>query len=79
MSSPQYINEPAILAWECANEPHTSDQYEENLGLQPGAIVNAWLDNVSAFIKSLDPSHLVCTGEEGYRAGKHETVPTKVC
>ena len=52
-----YKDEPAILAWELANEPRSSDP--------SGGIVTNWLTEMSAFIKSIDANHLVASGEEG--------------
>lgn len=46
-------------AGELANEPHTSDHYESNRGLKPGVLVNGWLCQLSSYVKSLDPKHLV--------------------
>ncbi|KAK9817067.1 hypothetical protein WJX72_009014 [[Myrmecia] bisecta] len=63
----QYRSDPTILAWECANEPHTSDNYEKSRGWTPGHLVYNWLSEMSAFIRSQDPNHLIATGEEGYR------------
>jgi mannan endo-1,4-beta-mannosidase len=53
-----YKDEPAILAWELANEPRSSDV--------SGQIVLKWADEMSSFIKSIDTNHLVATGEEGF-------------
>lgn len=35
-----YRDDPVILAWELANEPQTSDNYERNLGTTPGLLVH---------------------------------------
>jgi mannan endo-1,4-beta-mannosidase len=51
-----YKDDPAIFAWELANEPR---------GYQNGTNFNAWIDNTAAYIKSLDINHLVTTGCEG--------------
>lgn len=51
-----YRDEPAIMAWEIANEPRG--------GKHPAALVR-FLDETARFIKSLDPNHLVTTGSEG--------------
>ena len=53
-----YRDEPAILGWELANEPRSSDRST--------ALITAWAAELSSFIKSLDPNHLVGTGEEGF-------------
>ncbi len=54
-----YKEEPAILAWELGNElrnpaPGNAD-----------ALV-AWMTEMAAFIKSVDPNHLVADGGEGF-------------
>jgi mannan endo-1,4-beta-mannosidase len=46
-----YRDDPAIFAWELANEPR---RYPDE-----------WIDDTAAFIKSLDPNHMVTTGSEG--------------
>jgi mannan endo-1,4-beta-mannosidase len=53
-----YKDEPAIMAWELANEPRSSDP--------SGEIVYRWLDEMSTFVKSVDSNHLVGSGEEGF-------------
>jgi mannan endo-1,4-beta-mannosidase len=53
-----YRDDPAIMMWELANEPRSSDP--------AGNLVYEWAGEVSAFIKSVDPHHLVATGEEGH-------------
>ncbi len=52
-----YINDPTIMAWELANEPRGFHNNTTDF--------NLWIDNTAAFIKSLDPNHLVTTGCEG--------------
>ncbi|MBI3544309.1 MAG: cellulase family glycosylhydrolase [Deltaproteobacteria bacterium] len=52
----RFANEPTIMAWELANEPR---------GVKNVEAFNAWLDGMAAYIKSLDPNHLVTTGSEG--------------
>jgi mannan endo-1,4-beta-mannosidase len=46
-----YRDDPTIFSWELANEPR---RYPD-----------AWIDETAAYIKSLDPNHLVTTGSEG--------------
>jgi mannan endo-1,4-beta-mannosidase len=47
------------MAWELANEPRP---------MRPSAInsYKKWISNSAAFIKKLDPNHLVTLGTEGY-------------
>lgn len=54
-----YKDEPAILAWETGNELDYDDVKE---GLPTSAIMDSWTSDLSAFIKSLDPNHLVIDG-----------------
>ena len=59
ISGKRYINDPAILAWEIANEPRpmrsaANDAYAK------------WIADTAAFIKSKDTHHLVTTGHEGW-------------
>ena len=54
----KYIDEPAIMAWELANEPRPmwpalGERYAE------------WIREVAAEIKSLDRNHLLTIGHEG--------------
>ena len=63
----KYRDEPAIMAWELANEPRPGERAED-----PDAVFGAflaWVDSTSAYIHSLDPHHLVTTGSEGYQGG----------
>ncbi len=53
-----YTEEPAIMAWELANEPRP---------MRPGVITEykAWINATAEFIKSKDKNHLVTIGSEG--------------
>jgi len=53
-----YRDEPAILAWELGNE-------FRNPGRQADDLL-AWQEEMAAYIKSLDPNHLVSDGGEGF-------------
>jgi mannan endo-1,4-beta-mannosidase len=52
-----YRDEATIMAWELANEPRG---FHNN-----AASFNTWIDSTAAYIKGLDPNHLVTTGCEG--------------
>ncbi|KAL4735587.1 glycoside hydrolase superfamily [Aspergillus similis] len=54
----RYIDSPAVFAWELANEPRCN-------GCET-SVLHKWIENTSAYIKSLDPAHLVCIGDEGF-------------
>lgn len=53
-----YINEPAIMAWELANEPRP---------MRPASneVYKQWTTSTAAYIKSIDKNHLVTLGAEG--------------
>lgn len=60
----QYRDEPAIMAWELANEPRCE--------IPGGAeILIAWADEMSRFVRSLDGNHLVALGDEGFFRRAH--------
>ncbi|HUI29547.1 MAG TPA: hypothetical protein VLX91_04985 [Candidatus Acidoferrales bacterium] len=54
-----YYEEPAIMAWELANEPRPGrdDKYLKEY--------YRWIDSTAHFIHSIDRNHLVTTGNEG--------------
>jgi mannan endo-1,4-beta-mannosidase len=49
-----YAEEPAILAWELANEPRADR-----------ATLVEWADEMAAHVKAIDAGHLVAVGDEG--------------
>lgn len=57
------------MAWELANEPRCGADDERNLPRSPDGcdpeLVTGWIDEMSTFIKELDPYHLVTWGGEG--------------
>lgn len=54
-----YYEEPAIMGWELANEPRPgrNDRYLTEY--------YRWIDSTAHYIHSIDPNHLVTTGNEG--------------
>jgi mannan endo-1,4-beta-mannosidase len=52
----RYRDDPTIFSWELANEPRRHPE--------------EWIDDTAAYIKSLDPNHLVTTGSEGNPPGE---------
>src|SRR5215204_4913345 len=58
ISKKRYIDDPAIMAWELANEPRP---------MRPAAEKDykKWIADVAALIKSKDKNHLVVIGHEG--------------
>jgi len=51
----KYRDDPTVFSWELANEPRNYPA--------------EWVDETAAYIKSLDPNHLVTTGSEGSVGG----------
>ncbi|RDW76884.1 glycoside hydrolase 5 family protein [Aspergillus mulundensis] len=65
----RYRDSPVIMAWELANEPRCGADGVRNLprsedGCNP-ELLTSWIDEMSTFIKRLDPHHLVTWGGEG--------------
>jgi mannan endo-1,4-beta-mannosidase len=54
----EYRDDPTIFSWELANEPR---RYPVD-----------WINDTAAYIKSLDPNHLVTTGSEGTPPGESQ-------
>ncbi|KAI0381301.1 glycoside hydrolase family 5 protein [Hypomontagnella monticulosa] len=64
----RYKDSPAIMAWELANEPRCGADKVRNLptsGNCTADTLTKWIDEMSGFVKSLDPDHLVTWGGEG--------------
>ncbi|THX26087.1 cellulase [Aureobasidium pullulans] len=64
----RYKNSPAIMAWELANEPRCAGDAVRNLpssGNCTAALLTSWTDEMSTYIRSLDPYHLITWGGEG--------------
>jgi mannan endo-1,4-beta-mannosidase len=52
----KYRDDTAVFSWELANEPRRYPQ--------------SWIDDTAAYIKALDPNHMVTTGSEGAPPGE---------
>jgi mannan endo-1,4-beta-mannosidase len=59
----RYRDDPAIFAWQLANEARS--------GWASGGALNAWIGEMSDYIKSIDPNHMVSTGIEGFYSLGH--------
>ena len=55
----KYIDDPAIMAWELANEPRPMRPASDEA-------YKKWISDTVAMIKAKDPNHLVTTGHEGW-------------
>jgi mannan endo-1,4-beta-mannosidase len=58
----RYRDDPAIMAWQLANEPRPSPMRAREGDY---AAFIAWVGTTASFIRSLDPNHLISTGSEG--------------
>ena len=86
-----YKDEPAIAAWELANEPRcqgsghygTSNECVKDYAVYnttPVAVrITAWVTEMSAFIKSIDARHLVAVGDEGFLCEEYQTCGDTTC
>jgi mannan endo-1,4-beta-mannosidase len=54
-----YRDDPAIFAWELINEPRVQ-------GDASGDVLQAWIEDVAAYAKTLDDAHLLTVGTEGF-------------
>lgn len=64
----KYTDDPAIMAWQLANEPRIFTPENE-------AAFTGWLNATVNLIDSLDPNHLISTGSEG-KAGSNDDLQT---
>ncbi len=62
-----YREDPAIFAWELANEPRAMnlESYDSPTGWDTRTLVD-WAREMSAFVESLDPNHMISVGDEGF-------------
>jgi mannan endo-1,4-beta-mannosidase len=58
-----YRDDPAIMAWQLANEPRPGGSSE--VGREHMQAYLAWIGGTARLIKSMDPNHMVSTGSEG--------------
>ena len=63
VTSRLYRDDPAILSWQLANEPRPGGS--TGAGRKHMKAYLAWIDGSARLIKSLDPNHMVSTGNEG--------------
>ncbi|TVU44310.1 hypothetical protein EJB05_03746, partial [Eragrostis curvula] len=62
-----YRDDPTIFGWELMNEPRCDAD-------PTGAMVQAWVEEMAPYVKSIDAAHLVTAGLEGfYGDGAHES------
>jgi mannan endo-1,4-beta-mannosidase len=64
----RYRYSPAIMAWELINEPRCGADGVRNLPRSDNCtpdLITEWIDEMSTYIKRIDPNHLVTWGGEG--------------
>ncbi|KAL0903240.1 hypothetical protein M5K25_027600 [Dendrobium thyrsiflorum] len=59
ISGIQYRDDPTILAWELINEPRCNSDIS-------GDTIQAWIEEMSAYVKTIDKNHLLEIGLEGF-------------
>lgn len=64
-SGRQYKDEPSIMCWELCNEGRNWDWGGETRQEAVNTSVD-WYCEMAQYIKSMDPNHLVSTGEDGF-------------
>jgi len=62
-----YRDDPTIFSWELANEPRCKNgtAFDRGSGWTSQTITR-WAEEMSSYIKSLDPNHMVSVGDEGF-------------
>ena len=64
----RFKDSPAIMAWELTNEMRCGGDAVRNLPRSANctpALLDSWIDEMSTYVKTLDPHHLVTWGGEG--------------
>ena len=64
-----YVDDATIMSWQLANEPRPGNSKTTAAEKQ---IYIDWINGVTAYIKSLDPHHLVSTGSEGIKGSAED-------
>ncbi|MDP4181381.1 MAG: cellulase family glycosylhydrolase, partial [Bacillota bacterium] len=59
-----YKEDPTVFAWELMNEPRYQDAGENSTGIT----LRKWTDEMGAFIKDMDPNHMLALGIEGHES-----------
>ncbi|MQA85680.1 MAG: cellulase family glycosylhydrolase [Streptosporangiales bacterium] len=62
----RYRDDPAIFSWELANEPRCINASLPDSGNCTQQTLIDWAGEMSTYIKSIDPNHMVSVGDEGF-------------
>lgn len=57
----KYKDDPTVFAWELANEPRC----ESDPSCEKNTVLH-WVEEMSAFVKSIDSNHMLTLGDEGF-------------
>lgn len=83
-----YMDDPTIFAWQLANEPRcqTYDGFNTSSngcvgapGQNPTSALVPWVDEMSTFIKSIDPNHMISVGDEGFYCNRTSNAAGSAC
>jgi len=58
-----YKDDPTIFAWNLMNEPRSDNGWCDQGCMN---MIQGWIDEMSGFLKSVDPNHMITVGEEGF-------------
>lgn len=61
----RYVNSPAVFSWELANDPRCSSTLSMS-GSCTTETITQWHATMAAYIRSIDPNHLISSGNQGY-------------
>jgi len=61
----RYVNSPAVLGWEIANDPRCNSTLPATSVCNTNTITR-WHSQVAQHIKTIDPNHLVTSGNQGF-------------
>jgi len=62
----RYRDDPAIFSWELANEPRCINASLPTSGTCTQQTLINWAGEMSTYVKSIDPNHMVSVGDEGF-------------
>jgi mannan endo-1,4-beta-mannosidase len=61
----RYVNSPAILSWEIANDPRCNSSVAASSGCT-AQNVTRWHSRIAKHVKTIDPNHMVSSGHQGF-------------
>jgi mannan endo-1,4-beta-mannosidase len=66
MNGLAFKDDPTIMIWELANEPRCQGQNLPTSGSCTSSTITSWIQDVAAYVKTVDTNHLVSVGDEGF-------------